>query len=128
MANLGIDVGTDVKLGADLAVLNGEAAYRQLVGEAYATFASGRKTVATAGTAEPLAASPFTTRKIVLQAELDNTGVIVVGGSGVVATLASRTGIALEAGDSIELPLTDATLVYLNSTVNGDGVTYLLYA
>ena len=51
MANLGIDVGTDLKLAADAITLNGETAYRQAIAEIHANVFSARKVVAAAGTA-----------------------------------------------------------------------------
>ncbi len=85
---------------------------------------NGRKIVTTAGTSERLAPS-MQISNIIVQAETDNTGVIVVGGLGVIAALATRTGIALVAGDSITLNITDPFPIYLDATVSGDGVTYL---
>ena len=83
----------------------------------------GRQTVTTAGTRVALASS--TAAKIVIiTAETDNTGVIVVGGSTVVAALATRRGTPLLAGDSVTLEVDDLADVNLDSTVSGDGVTY----
>lgn len=87
----------------------------------------GRKTVATAGTAEALAASTAV-KYVVITAETDNTGVICVGSSTVVAALATRRGIPLEAGDSTVIPIDDLADVYIDTTVNGDGVTYVYYS
>lgn len=123
MANLGIDVGTDVKLGADSLTLNGETAYRQLVAlGGYTTLGDGRKVVAAAGTRETLGAA--TIRKVFITAETDNTGIVVVGGASVVAALATRRGLPLSAGDTVEIDVTELANVYLDVTVSGDGVTY----
>lgn len=125
MANLGIDVGTDLKLAADAITLNGETAYRQAIAEIHANVFSARKVVAAAGTAERLAAIAGTScARIDITAELDNTGVVCVGGSGVVAALATRTGTPLEAGDSVTLHVRDLYYVLVDATVSGDGVTY----
>ena len=83
----------------------------------------GRKTVATAGTAEALAGSTAA-KTVVITAELDNTGLVVVGGSTVVATLATRRGTPLSAGDTIAMPIDNLADVFLDVTVSGDGVTY----
>ena len=56
----------------------------------------GVKTVATAGTDLPLATSR-TALWVIVQAQTDNTGVIAVGGTGVDATVATGTGLALAA-------------------------------
>lgn len=83
----------------------------------------GRKVVAAAGTAERLATSkPIT--EVIITAETDNTGVIAVGGAGVIATLATRTGTPLLAGESIVVREDDLCEIWIDSTVTGDGVTY----
>lgn len=84
---------------------------------------TGRKTVAIAGTREALAAST-TSKSVSITAETDNTGIIVVGGSAVVAVLATRQGTPLNAGDSISIDIDNLSKVNLDTTVNGDGVTY----
>jgi len=83
----------------------------------------GRKVVAAAGTAEALSAQQDC-KSVTIIAETDNTGVISVGGSTVVAALATRRGTPLAAGESFSLDIGDLSLVWLDSTVNGDGVTY----
>ena len=87
------------------------------------TIGDGRKVVAAAATAEVLAASTAV-RQVVITAETDNTGYVVVGASTVVASLATRRGTPLAAGDTIVLNVTNLALVYLDVTVSGDGVTY----
>lgn len=84
----------------------------------------GRKTVSTGGTAEALA-SATTVREVIITAETDNTGYVVVGPSTVVASLATRKGTPLAAGSSMTLEIDNLSKVYLDVTVNGDGVTYL---
>ena len=84
----------------------------------------GRKVVTTAATAEALASST-TVRYVVITAESDNTGTIAVGGATVVAALSTRRGIPLTAGESIGFPIDNLADVYIDSTVNGDGVTFI---
>ncbi len=60
-----------------------------------------------------------------IEAETDNTGEIVVGGKGLVGKLAERTGRTLDKGESITLAVGDLAQVWLDATVNGDGVTYV---
>ena len=91
-----------------------------------AGISDGRKTVTSAGTAVPLASST-TCKKVIIVAETDNTGLIVVGGSSVVASLSTRRGIPLSPGDSIEISIDDLADVYIDSTVSGDGVTYTYF-
>ena len=93
------------------------------VGHNVSGISSDRKVVTTAGTAEAIA-STTTAKFVQIQAELDNTGIIAVGGSGVVAAAGTREGIALEAGDVIGLPIDDLADVFIDSTVDGEGVTF----
>lgn len=87
----------------------------------------GRKTVTTGGTAEALAASETLFTWLRVCAETDNTGVIVIGDSPI-ATLATREGTYLNAGDCEERQLKgslgDLQAVKIDTTVNGDGVTF----
>jgi hypothetical protein len=85
---------------------------------------SGRKVVSSAGTAEPLVAASTSCKKVDIQAETDNTGVIAVGDSAVIASAATRTGVALAKGQFYSIEIDDAAKIYLDTTVNGDGVTY----
>ena len=94
------------------------------VGHDVTGIGDGRKTVATAGTREALADST-TAKLVIITAETDNTGYVVVGGLTVVAALATRRGTPLNAGDSITLEVDDLADVYLDVTVSGDGCTYL---
>lgn len=83
----------------------------------------GVKTVTTAGTDEALAASTAA-KVVIIQAQTDNTGIIAVGASGVDATEATGTGIALFAGDSVALEIDNLADVYIDATVSGEGVRY----
>jgi predicted phosphodiesterase len=93
---------------------------------AFATIGDNRKVVTTAGTAVALASSTAI-KRVYIQAETDNTGVIVVGASTVVASLSTRRGIALNAGDTLTLDIDNLADIYIDSTVNGDGVTFTYY-
>lgn len=86
----------------------------------------GVKTVTTAGTDVALAAST-TCRRVVIQAQTDNTGLIAVGATGVDATVATGTGIILNPGDAFELEIDDLADVFIDSTVNGEGVRYTYF-
>lgn len=89
----------------------------------YTGIGDGRKVVTTAGTRVTLAASTAA-KQVIITAETDNTGLIVVGGTTVVASLATRQGVPLNAGDTIALEIDNLNDVNLDSTVNGDGVTF----
>lgn len=84
----------------------------------------GRATVASAGTANRVTTTSTDITEVILTAETDNTGIIAVGGAGVIAALATRTGTPLLAGESIVLAEDNLTNIWIDSTVTGDGVTY----
>lgn len=85
---------------------------------------SGRKTVAEKEKPEALA-SRTSCLWVRIEAETDNTGEITVGGKGVVGKLAERTGATLDKGEALTLTVGDLAQVWLDTTVNGDGVTYV---
>lgn len=91
------------------------------------TITSGRKVVTTAGTSVKLIAVVTAIKEVVVTAETDNTSTIVVGGSTVVAAIATRQGTPLEAGDSITINIDDLSKVYIDSLVNGEGVTFTYF-
>ncbi|MDQ2084703.1 hypothetical protein RA307_31365 [Xanthobacteraceae bacterium Astr-EGSB] len=124
----GKDFATQTTLGEILTALGAPlAAGTALIGKVdHSTTGTedGRKVVTAAGTAEALAVS--TVAKFVeITAETDNTGIIVVGGSTVVAALATRRGRPLLPGESTTLPISNLSNVYIDATVSGDGVTYV---
>lgn len=86
----------------------------------------GRKEITSAGTREALAGSTVC-KKVIITAETDNTGVVVVGGTTVVAALATRRGTPLFAGDSIELEIDNLADINLDVTVSTEGVTYTYF-
>ena len=96
------------------------------IGHDITTIGDGRKTVATAGTREALAVST-PCKKVDITAETDNTGIIVVGGSTVVAALATRRGIPLYAGDTYSFEIDNLADIYIDTTVSGDGCTYTYF-
>lgn len=114
--------GVDGTNDGDVAKTNPLPSYN-----AFGTIGDGRKVVTTAGTAVALATTTAI-KRVYIQAETDNTGVIVVGASTVVASLATRRGVALNAGDTLTLDIDDIADVFIDSTVNGDGVTFTYYA
>jgi hypothetical protein len=84
-----------------------------------------RVIVTTAGTRVRLSGTALPVRRAIVTALLTNTGTIVPGGAAVVAAVGSRNGPALNAGDVIGLENVDLNSVYIDSTVNGEGVTVL---
>ena len=87
---------------------------------------NGRKTVAVVGVAEALDVSTECT-SVTIQAEFNNTGIIVVGDSSVIADEATRVGLALSAEDSVTIAIDDLAKIYLDTTVATDGVTFVYF-
>lgn len=89
------------------------------------TITSGRQIVATAGTAVPLASS-LTISEVIIVAEFDNTGTITIGDSTVIADLNTRIGVPLHPADAVIITINDISKIWVDSTIDGDGVTYTL--
>lgn len=94
------------------------------------SLSDGRKTVTTAGTRVQLSTTSVPCKRIEIQAMEANTDVIVVGGATVVAGAsadsgATRRGRLLFPSQSIVLTVNNLNLVYLDSVVSGEGVTYI---
>lgn len=96
------------------------------VGHNITGIAHGVTTVTTAGTDVALAASTAA-KRVTIQAQTDNTGLIAVGASGVDATVATGTGIILNPGDSFEMDIDNLADVFIDSTVNGEGCRYMYF-
>lgn len=88
----------------------------------------GRTVVTTAGTRVQLATSepstPGALKSLAVTALSANTGTIVVGGPTCVAAVGTRRGTPLAAGDTVAIDIAGLTQVYLDATVNGEGVSY----
>lgn len=90
---------------------------------------TGRKVVAASGTGEQVATSG--SGVVIIQAFSANTGVIRLGGPTVAgavwsATASSRRGLELEAGQSLTLPVRELTSIYIDASVSGEGVDYVI--
>lgn len=81
-----------------------------------ATF--GLKTVTTAGTRVQL--TTVKTKDVLIKGLSTNTGLIYVGD----ITVASTKGYVLSKNEEVLLPL-DASKIYIDSSVNGEGVSFL---
>ena len=103
------------------------SAYRVETYHGIDSLGQGRKVVAAAGTAEQLTAEDTPCQKVEIQAELTNTGVVCIGGSGVVAAEATRKGIALEKKDTYCFEIDNLNKLYIDAEVNGEGVTYVYW-
>lgn len=112
--NLRVDPTTNALLVTDTITATGTSSYFD-----------GRKEVATAGTAVALTATTKPFNWCLVQAELSNTGDVMVGASTVDETPATSRGFRLSPGASVGLPAGDLLYVYADSAVNTDGVTYV---
>jgi hypothetical protein len=92
---------------------------------------AGVKTVTTGGTAVKLLASTTACKYVTISALVSNTGTVYVGGSTVLAS--TKTGLPLTNpadGSGIKVPATtvvpidDVSKIYIDATVNGEGVSF----
>lgn len=90
-----------------------------LVG-ALASVYTGKTTVTTHGTRVVLASAQAIT-SVTVKALAANTGTIYVGG----VTVASTNGFALAKSESVSMDILDLSTLYIDSSVDGEGVTYL---
>jgi hypothetical protein len=87
-----------------------------------ATIFNGQKAVTTAGTQVALGhPSHAITHSVKIKALHGNTGWIYIGDSSV----SSSTGYVLDAGETLELQIANLSTVYVDSSVNGEGVSYI---
>ncbi len=87
------------------------------------TVYAGQTAVTTAGTEVTLGSSQALTQGAWIKALHANTGFIYVGLNGVT----SSTGFVLDAGESIFVPIDNRTTIYIDSSVNGEGVSYIAF-
>lgn len=87
----------------------------------YTIVGNGVTTVSTAGSAVQLSASSTPTGSITIRALSTNTGIIFVGSSSV----SSANGFELSADEVVSLDLNNLNKVYLDCSVNGEGVSYI---
>lgn len=93
----------------------------------YNNVGSGRKTVTTAGTAVALLATQTEAKRLDVQAFYNNTKSVAIGDSAVVALPASARGVTLQPGNVYTFYVTDVSLVFVDSEVNGEGVQFTYY-
>jgi len=85
------------------------------------TVYNGQNDVTTAGTREVLAGAQALKSGVTIKAKGDNTGDIYVGDSSV----SSSNGFILDAGELVFIEVDNLSDVYIDSSVNGDGVSYI---
>ena len=91
------------------------------------TVGDGRAFVTTPGTAVALAASTAI-KEVTVTAELTNTNLVCVGGSTVVAALATQRGTPLYPGDSFTIESDNLAEVFIDAIDATDGVVYTYLA
>lgn len=85
------------------------------------TVVHGQKTVTTAGTQVALGSTTTLYRGVRIKALHGNTGWIYVGASSV----SSADGFVLDAGEEVYVETGNLDDVYIDSSVNGEGVSYI---
>ena len=93
----------------------------------FATIGDGRQTVTTGGTAVQLSTSNVPCKRVVITAETNNTGVITVGSSTVVAAEGTRRGTPLYTAQAATFYTDNLNKLYIDATVDTEGVTYVYY-
>jgi hypothetical protein len=93
------------------------------------SFVTGRKTVTTHNTPVQITATPTSVKYVTIQALPGNVGSISVGHSDAVRASpeASMNGIMLEAGDAYPVDIDDLSKVWIDASVDGEGVTYMYH-
>lgn len=82
---------------------------------------NGQTNVTTAGTRVALTTTQALVSGVTVKAKSTNTGIIYVGNS----TVSSSNGFRLSASAEIFLEIADLATVYLDASVNGEGVSYI---
>ncbi|KKK63851.1 hypothetical protein LCGC14_2990110, partial [marine sediment metagenome] len=88
--------------------------------------ADGIKVVSSAGT-DVVLASSTTCKRVIVQAQTDNTNLVAVGGAGVDATVATGTGVALWPGEAVDFEIDNLADIYIDSLVSGEGVRFFYF-
>lgn len=91
------------------------------------TVGDGTAKCVTPATAVQLSASSITCRRVEVSAFSENAGLIVVGGSTVLATAGSRRGLTLAPGETKTFYVRDVSLLYLDALNANDGLSYVYY-
>ncbi len=86
-----------------------------------ATLVHSQKTIATAGTEEALGGNTTLTSGVRVKALHDNTGWVYVG----LNPVSSTTGFVLDAGEEVFLEVANLATIFVDVSVNGEGVSYI---
>jgi len=104
--------------GEDRAEVNSDNALKTIE-QIPTSLSHAQKVVPTAGSRVQLTTATIVS--ITIKALSTNTGLIYVGGSGVT----SANGFELSTGDSVTLAIDDADVIWLDSSVSGEGVSFI---
>ena len=88
----------------------------------HAAVGEGTKTITTTGTAVQLPNNAC--KRVFVQAKSDNSGIVVIGGSAVVAAVGTRKGLALYKTQGQWFYVDNTNLLYADSTSSGDVVHF----
>jgi hypothetical protein len=88
-------------------------------GQSATSVGSGQQNVTTAGTRVQLSSNAC--KGISIKAKVTNLGYIYVGGSGVT----SSNGLILSAGAAMSLTISNTNLIYIDSSISGEGISYI---
>ena len=108
------------KAGAVKPTVNGNDFYVPSREQGSESLKGALATVTTAGTRVQL--PNYACREITIIAKEENTGVIYIGGADVASGV---YGVKLKPRDSITLKLSNTNLIYIDASVNGEGVSYV---
>lgn len=90
------------------------------------TFATGQQTVTTAGTAQNMAAQAIPDGfSVVIKARSTNTGRIRIGNSQANAQ-STTVSFSLGSNQDVQLYITNLNLVWVDATVSGEGVEWVV--
>lgn len=96
---------------------------KQIIKEGYSFCGYGRLLVAAAGTNQRITTHSSKVAAILIKALTTNGGIIYVGFDDEVS---AATGYELEAGDPLTIPIDDINKVWFDSSVNGEGISYII--
>lgn len=87
---------------------------------------NGRRVVEAVGIRASLADTSTQVSRVDIQAMANNTGTIYVGGANTSAESGFENGLGLEAGETVNFQNCDLHEIYIDATVAGEGVTFLV--
>jgi hypothetical protein len=86
-----------------------------------AALQNGQKYVTSAGTRVALASSTAIYHSVTIMAQSGNSGWIYIGNSSV----SNSNGYILDAGETVTIEIANLSTIYVDSSVNGEGVSYI---